>query len=157
MLEEASQPAPQESSPFEYEVFYSLSALMLVHAAQALEAGETAFAKLHTLVGKMRTTGLSPTEADQIGLSNAMVEIDSVNSLSPREFYQIASIARTDLEVSGFEAAGLSDADMQRLSRQMSKDYIENFFWDSMKRQAAAIGIPPKPPEPDPSAPNKPA
>ncbi len=148
MPEEASQLSPQESSPFEYEVFYSLSALMLVNAAQALEAGETAFAKLHTLVGKMGTTGLSPAEANQIGLSNPIVEIDSVNLLSPREFYEIASIARTDLEQLGFDAASVSDAEMHRLARNMAKDYAGKLFWTSMKKYVEAMGVPVKPPDP---------
>ena len=121
--------------------------MMLIHAAQSAEASESAFGLLHALVGKMGRDGLMAEEAIGIGLSEAEVEIDTVNTLIPREFFEITSVARTDLEQMGFDASKVSDEHMQSLARKMADDYTGDLFWRSMKKHVDAMGIPLKPPE----------
>jgi hypothetical protein len=97
--------------------------------------------------------GLSAEEASEVGLTRADVEIDTINLITPCESFEITSLARSDLEQLRFNAAALSDADMQRLSRVMANDYADNLFWKSMKKHAKAMGIPLKPPDPQPTTP----
>lgn len=65
----------------QFRVYYSLSGAMHVSAPNASQAGETAFARLHTLVGSLGTVGLTAEAAGQVGLVSTEVEIDSVEGI----------------------------------------------------------------------------
>lgn len=62
-----------------------------------------------------------------------------------KEFFPVTSISRDDLEAAGFDAAGVTDEQMERLADKMADDYLEQMYWVSMKILAEdALGIPKK-------------
>jgi len=75
----------EKESDTEFLVYYSLSGLALVRATGEGEASDRVFASVHSLVGKMGTRGLTAMEANQVGLSDAVVEIDSIEPFEPSE------------------------------------------------------------------------
>lgn len=62
-----------------------------------------------------------------------------------KESFPVTSISRDDLEAAGFDAAGVTDEQMERLADKMADDYLEQMYWISMKILAEdALGIPKK-------------
>lgn len=72
----------REAASKEFEVYYSLSSMMRVAAANADEASEQVFAALHDLIGGLGKAGLTAGEAKQVQLDEAEIEIDSVKIVS---------------------------------------------------------------------------
>lgn len=145
------------AAPAEFEVYYSLSSMMRVMAANADEASEQVFAALHDLIGGLEKGGLGSQEAKQVQLNEAEIEIDLVGTVSKRietihtieevepqqEFFDIyASISREELELAGFDARLVTDEEMARLARRMTDDYMKQLYFTSLRIVAEALGIP---------------
>ena len=62
----------------------------------------------------------------------------------PEESFAIASVARGDLEVHGFDASGVDDDTMRELASNMSSDYHEQLYHSSLEFFAEEMGIPTK-------------
>ncbi len=60
----------------------------------------------------------------------------------PKEFFEITSVSRGDLEAKGFDTSEVSDAEMERLASKMADDYCEQMFWISLDIIAELQGIP---------------
>ena len=57
--------------------------------------------------------------------------------------FKITSVTREDLEMRGFDATNITDAQMERLAQKMCDDYLEQMFWISLDIIAEdIIGIP---------------
>lgn len=52
--------------------------------------------------------------------------------MEQKEFFEITSVSREDLESRGFDTSNVSDETMQELASKMADDYCEQLFWDSM-------------------------
>lgn len=60
-----------------------------------------------------------------------------------KEFFEITSVSREDLEDVGFDTSNVTDEQMEHLARMMADDYLEQLFWTSMEIIAEDfIGIP---------------
>jgi hypothetical protein len=162
--------APPETGAKEFHVSYAITGIAHVNASSENDANKTVFASLHTLVGKAGTDGVNPEEAKEVGFADADVEIHSIESATgeswpvlgreaviiPPEmlrqsFFPIASTAREDLEILGYDASQLPDADMQNIARELAADYFAQLYWSSLKRQAETLDLPgrtPLAPEP---------
>lgn len=64
------------------EVFYSISCVMIVRAGSADEASEAVFAKIHSLIGTIGRVGLEAKDANEVGLSDAVIHIDTVTEVN---------------------------------------------------------------------------
>ena len=54
-------------------------------------------------------------------------------------YFQITVIHRDDLQSLGFDAAKVSDADMESLAGKMADDYCNQLFWESMELIAEEV------------------
>ena len=61
-----------------------------------------------------------------------------------KEFFEITSVSREDLESAGFDASNVDDDTMTELAEEMADDYLEQLFWTSLKILAENLGIPKK-------------
>lgn len=61
-----------------------------------------------------------------------------------KEFFEIASVSRADLETAGFNASKVDDDTMERLASKMGDDYLEQLYWTSLKIIAEYLEIPKK-------------
>lgn len=52
--------------------------------------------------------------------------------MEQKEFFEITSVSREDLESRGFDTSNVTDEMMQELASKMADDYCEQLFWDSM-------------------------
>lgn len=59
-------------------------------------------------------------------------------------FFYITSVHRDDLEERGFDVSNVTDKQMRRLANQMSDDYCNQLFHESMEILAEGLGIPRK-------------
>lgn len=59
-------------------------------------------------------------------------------------FFYITSVHRDDLEERGFDVSNVTDKQMRRLANQMSDDYCNQLFHESMEILADGLGIPRK-------------
>ena len=57
-------------------------------------------------------------------------------------FFYISSVHRDDLEDRGFDVSNVTDKQMRRLANQMSSDYCNQLFHESMEILAEGLGIP---------------
>ncbi len=60
----------------------------------------------------------------------------------PKEFFEITSVSREDLEAKGFDTSKVSDEQMEELADKMADDYCEQLFWNSLYILAELQGIP---------------
>ena len=63
---------------------------------------------------------------------------------SRKEFFDITSVSRDDLESVGFDTNSITDEQMIRLSDKMADDYCEQLFWESMETIADILEFPRK-------------
>lgn len=61
-----------------------------------------------------------------------------------KEYFEITSISRADLEAAGFDASKVDDDTMERLASKMEDDYLEQLYWTSLKIIAEYLKIPKK-------------
>ena len=61
-----------------------------------------------------------------------------------KEFFEISSLSREDLEEKGFDTSNVSDETMEKLASKMGDDYCEQLFWDHLVSFAEIMGIPRK-------------
>ena len=61
-----------------------------------------------------------------------------------KEFFEISSLSREDLEEKGFDTSNVSDETMEELARKMGDDYCEQLFWDHLVSFAEIMEIPRK-------------
>lgn len=54
-------------------------------------------------------------------------------------YFKVTSVHRDDLRMEGFDASGVSDADMEELAKSLGKDYVNQLFWGSLKIIAGDI------------------
>lgn len=59
-------------------------------------------------------------------------------------FFYITSVHRDDLEERGFDVSNVTDKQMRRLANQMSDDYCNQLFHESMEILAEGLGLPRK-------------
>lgn len=59
-------------------------------------------------------------------------------------FFYVTSVHRDDLEERGFDVSNVTDKQMRRLANQMSDDYCNQLFHESMEILAEGLGIPRK-------------
>ncbi len=64
--------------------------------------------------------------------------------MEKKEFFEITSISRDDLDAAGFDVSDVDDDTMAELASKMADDYLEQMYWDSMKILAESLGIPKK-------------
>ena len=70
--------------------------------------------------------------------------------MEQKEFFEITSVSREDLESRGFDTSNVTDEMMQELASKMADDYCEQLFWDSMTIIAKeCLNIPMKDTNPD--------
>lgn len=80
--------------------------------------------------------------------SDEIKEIDLNRPFEPfkksnKEYFEITSVSREDLEDVGFDTSNVTDEQMERLAQKMADDYLEQLFWSSMEIIAEdVIGIP---------------
>ena len=61
-----------------------------------------------------------------------------------KEFFEITSVSREDLESAGFDASNVDDIVMSTLADKMADDYLEQLFWSSLRIIAENLNIPKK-------------
>jgi hypothetical protein len=66
-------------------------------------------------------------EGDEIYLKEIVFEDEPA-----REFFPITSVCRDDLEDRGFDASGVTDAQMETLASKMANVYMEGDYWVSL-------------------------
>lgn len=158
----------KENTPQMFQVHYGLSSLVSVIAEGEYQAAERAFTKMRALIGKAVGEGITSEEAKEVRLGDSKVSIGTIekvptqrdgdvlaNEQIPRkEFFEITSVSRGDLEEVGFDTRGVTDETMERLARKMADDYVEEHFWLALEILAEMIGIS-KRPEDDASSPKE--
>ena len=50
-----------------------------------------------------------------------------------KEFFEITSVSRDDLDAAGFDVSDVDDAIMETLAKKMANDYLEQLYWTSLK------------------------
>ena len=58
-----------------------------------------------------------------------------------KEFFEITSISRDDLESLGYKTDNITDGEMERLAKKMADDYLEQMYWLSMDILAESLGF----------------
>lgn len=58
-----------------------------------------------------------------------------------KEFFEITSISRDDLESLGYKTDNITDEQMERLAKKMADDYLEQMYWLSMDILAESMGF----------------
>jgi len=59
-----------------------------------------------------------------------------------KEFFDITSVSREDLESIGFDTANVDDSTMAELADKMSGAYTDSVYWIDLDILAEALGIP---------------
>lgn len=72
---------PGDAVPTSFLVYYALGGMMLVHAADATVASESAFASLHRLIGRAEVTGVTPRDASQVRLGDLDITVESAEAI----------------------------------------------------------------------------
>ena len=58
-----------------------------------------------------------------------------------KEFFEITSISRDDLESLGYKTDNITDEQMERLAKKMADDYLAQMYWLSMDILAESMGF----------------
>ena len=61
-----------------------------------------------------------------------------------KEFFEITSVSREDLDAAGFDTTNVDDDTMTELASKMADDYLEQLYWSSLKIIAECLNIPKK-------------
>ena len=75
----------------------------------------------------------SPTSQENRFILYLQTEVD---------FFDIASVAREDIYERGYDAACVSDAQMECIAANMAESYCNNSFWDDLESLLDDMGIP---------------
>lgn len=62
----------------------------------------------------------------------------------PKDYFEITSVSREDLEEAGFDTSDVDDATMELLASKMANDYCEQLFWVQLPIIAEYLEIPKK-------------
>jgi hypothetical protein len=60
----------------------------------------------------------------------------------PKEFFNITSVSREDLEGIGYDTSNVDDATMEHLASKMADAYCDNGFWIDLPIIAEYLDIP---------------
>lgn len=77
-------------------------------------------------------------------LSRILTDEEKNQPAKQKEYFEITSVSRADLEAKGFDVSDITDEMMQRLANKMANDYLEQLFWTSMAIIAENLGFPMK-------------
>jgi len=59
-----------------------------------------------------------------------------------KEFFEITSVSREDLEGIGYDVSNIDDGTMERLASKMADAYCDGGFWIDLPILADHLGIP---------------
>lgn len=61
-----------------------------------------------------------------------------------KEYFEVVSVSRADLDHKGFDTTNITDDDMERLAKKIGNAYLDDGFWTDLVIIAEYMDIPRK-------------